>query len=47
VTDEYRAMVIDERQVKTEETQRPTSFIAISREGNKFLSVFLSLKGVY
>jgi len=46
VTDEYGAMVNDEWQVKTEETQRQTSFIAITREENKFLSVFLSLKGV-
>jgi hypothetical protein len=44
VTDEYGAMVNDEWQVKTEETQTQTSFIATSREENKFFSVFLSLK---
>jgi hypothetical protein len=44
VTDEYGAMVNDEWQVKTEETQTQTSFIATSREENKFFSVFLSSK---
>ena len=38
MTDEYGAMVNDEWQAKTEQTQRQTSFIATSREENKFSS---------
>jgi len=40
VTDEHGAMVNDKWQVKTEKTQRQTSFIATSREESKFLSLF-------
>jgi hypothetical protein len=44
VTGEYGAMRNDEWQGKTDENQRQTSFIATSREENKFLNGFQTLR---
>lgn len=46
MTDECGAMVNDEWEGKTEETWRQASFVATSKEENKFLSGFLSWRGV-